>query len=233
MLHTGLGKSWVGHVHEEQPSQWAAGPDTGDDAVRDAALLVARRRMFSDLSDAERDDLVATAVDAAGFSWGPPGRPEDLEAGDLEAWLAAGMFHAMMNAFRERRMLRPPFRRGDATTLDGLLERWVSTEPSFEGHDLPTVDPELVDRFLRQLSPADARLLWMQCEGYTREEIAAMLGIRANAVSVRLRRLRIRLRETLEPLTGATTTGATTAGTTTTGTTMTGDEKQPPSHGVA
>ena len=41
----------------------------------------------------------------------------------------------------------------------------------------------------------------MRCEGYTHEEIADLLGIRANAVTVRLRRLQLRLRETLEPVT--------------------------------
>lgn len=166
------------------------------DAVRGTALRVSRRRMFSDLSDVERDDLVAAALEAYLFAWGPPGRPENLEA-----WLARGMHHAMMAGFRQRRMLRRPVRGGQATSLDGLLEEWLSTESLLGDRDLPAVDAELTDRFLRQLSPADARLLWMHCEGYTREEIGDLLGIRANAVSVRLRRLRIRLGESLDPVT--------------------------------
>jgi RNA polymerase sigma factor (sigma-70 family) len=171
------------------------------EAVRATAVLVARRRMFSDLSDAARAELVDAAVEAYDFAWGPPGRPDDLEA-----WLAAGMYAAMMAAFRERRMLRRPLRIAESTTIEALLEEWLSSEPTLAGTHLPAVDQELTDRFLRQLSPADARLLWMRCEGYTREEIADLLGIRANAVSVRLHRLRIRLRETLAPMTDTTPT---------------------------
>lgn len=183
---------------EERPR---AGVDriADESAVRQTAVLVSGRRMFSDLSDADRDDLVGTAVDAYAFVWGPPGRPDDLEA-----WLALGMYHAMMSTFRERRMLRRPVWSKDATTLAGLLEEWLSAD----GSTSVSVDEELTDRFLRQLSPADARLLWLRCEGYTREEIADLLGIRANAVSVRLRRLRIRLRETLEPVAEPTGDGA-------------------------
>ena len=152
--------------------------------------------MFSDLTDTERADLVETAVEAWAFSWGPPGRPEHVEA-----WLALGMYHAMMAGFRQRRMLRRPARLGESTSLDTMLEEWLSTEHAQADGAMPAADAALTDRFLRQLSPADARLLWMKCEGYTHEEIADVLGIRANAVSVRLRRLQIRLREAVEPIT--------------------------------
>ncbi len=152
--------------------------------------------MFSDLTDAQRDELVDAAVEAWTFAWGPPGRPADAEA-----WLARGMYHAMMGEFGRRRMLVRPVRRRSASSLDDLLEGWVSTEPALADTDPSAPGPGLTDRFLRVLSPADARLLWMRCEGYTHEEIADVLGIRANAVTVRLRRLQLRLRETLEPVT--------------------------------
>jgi RNA polymerase sigma factor (sigma-70 family) len=159
-------------------------------------MRVSHRRMFSDLTEAQRDELVDTAVEAWAFAWGPPGRPENVEA-----WLARGMYHAMMADFRRCRMLRRPARLGESMSLDTLLEEWISSEHPHAKNALPAVDQTVTDRFLRQLSPADARLLWMRCEGYTREEIADLLGIRANAVGVRLRRLKIRLRETLEPVT--------------------------------
>ena len=185
-------------MHDEEDSR--AGSDRiAQGAVRYVAVRVSHRRMFSDLTDAERDALVETAVEAWAFAWGPPGRPDDVEA-----WLALGMYHAMMADFRQRRMLRRPARIGESTSLDSLLEEWLSTEHLQVGSAMPSVDPALTDRFLRQLSPADARLLWMRCEGYTREEIADLLGIRANAVSVRLRRLQLRLRESLEPVTDTT-----------------------------
>jgi DNA-directed RNA polymerase specialized sigma24 family protein len=151
--------------------------------------------MFSDLTDLEREALVEIAVEAWTFAWGPRGRPAEVEP-----WLALGMYHAMMAEFRQRRMLRRPVRAGDALALDGLLEEWMSAEAAPDDGELPVVDSALTDRFLRLLSPADARLLWMRCEGYTREEIAELIGIRPNAVSVRLRRLQIRLRDAVEPI---------------------------------
>ncbi|MGZ8742564.1 MAG: sigma factor-like helix-turn-helix DNA-binding protein [Nocardioides sp.] len=162
---------------------------------RRAAGRVTRRRMFTDLSQAERDGLVKVALDAYAHRWGPRPRP-----GDLEAWIAAGMHRAMMDAFRERHMLNPPARPSLATTLSSLVQEWLAADA---GAGL-VVDAELTDAFLRQLSPADARLLWLRCEGYTREEIADLLGVRPNAVSVRLHRLRVRLRETLDPMTDTT-----------------------------
>lgn len=158
-------------------------------------MRVAGRRMFSDLSDIERAGLAELAVDAWTHAWGPAGQPDDVEA-----WLARGMFSAMMRDFAQRRMLLRPVRR-DALSLDDLVEEWLAAEPAPDGSEPGLNGPALVDRYLRLLSPADARLLWMRCEAFTREEIADVLGIRPNAVGVRLRRLQLRLREALEPLT--------------------------------
>jgi RNA polymerase sigma factor (sigma-70 family) len=185
----------LAHVHEDEASRFDADRDMSRIEFRRAAGRVTRRRMFTDLSQAERDELVKVALDAYAYRWGPRPQPEDLEA-----WIAAGMHRAMMDAFRERHMLRSPARPSLATTLTALLEEWLAADA---GSGL-VVDAELTDRFLRQLSPADARLLWLRCAGYTREEMADLLGIRPNAVSVRLHRLRVRLRETLDPMTDTT-----------------------------
>lgn len=180
-------------VHDEGPTP-GGGTGRADrgKSVRKLALRVAERRMFSDLSAGERRDLVNTAVGAHQHAWGPAGR-----AADLEAWLAVGMYAAMMHAYGEQRMLHREVRRPRATTLEAQLEHWLAADASGTA---AAVDAALVDRYLRQLSPADARLLWLHREGYTREEIAELLNVRANAVSVRLHRLRIRLRDTAAPV---------------------------------
>lgn len=185
----------LAHVHEDDASRFDADREMSRIEFRRAAGRVTRRRMFTDLSQAERDELVKVALDAYAHRWGPRQEP-----GDLEAWIAAGMHRAMTDAFRERSMLRPPARPSHAITLSSLLEEWLAADAGAG----VVVDAELTDRFLRQLSPADARLLWMRCEGYTREEMADLLGIRPNAVTVRLHRLRVRLRETLDPMTDTT-----------------------------
>jgi DNA-directed RNA polymerase specialized sigma24 family protein len=187
----------LAHVHEDDASRFDVDREMSRIEFRRAAGRVTRRRMFTDLSQAERDELVKVALDAYAHRWGPRPRP-----GDLEAWIAAGMHRAMMDAYRERSMLPPPTRPGLATPLSSLLGEWLAADA---GAGL-VVEADLTDGFLRQLSPADARLLWLRCEGYTREEIADLLGIRPNAVSVRLHRLRVRLRETLDLMTDTTAT---------------------------
>ena len=189
-------KVGLAHVHEDDASRFGVDRGLSRIEFRRAAGRVTRRRMFTDLSQAERDALVKAALDAYAHRWGPRPQP-----GDLEAWIALGMHRAMMDAFRERSMLPPPARPSLATTLGSLLEEWLAADAGGSG---PVVDGQLTDRFLRQLSPADARLLWLRCEGYTREEVAGLLGIRPNAVSVRLHRLRVRLGETLDPMTDTT-----------------------------
>ncbi len=183
----------VGNV-TERPSGATEGPGVSQETVRELALRVVGRRMFSDLADDQRAELVDVGVDAHTHAWGPKGRPADLEA-----WLARGMYAAMMESYRQSRMLRPR-RSGAPADLPALLEGWLAAE-----HGLPTppaVDDVLTDRYLRGLGAADARLLWLQSNGFTRDEIADQLGIRPSAVSVRLHRLRVRLRETVESMTG-------------------------------
>jgi DNA-directed RNA polymerase specialized sigma24 family protein len=179
-------------MHEEEPRRFRADGDVRPVDVRAVAVRASRRRLFSDLAPGEREELVSDAVDAYDSAFGPVGRPRDLEA-----WLAMGMYRLMMDDFRTGRMLRPSVRPAGTPELTTLLGEWISTEPDHAG---VVVDETTMDRFVRQLSPADARLLWLTATGYTREEIGDVLGTRPNAVSVRLHRLRIRLRETLEPV---------------------------------
>ena len=153
--------------------------------VYDAAVRVSRRRMFSDLDQADRDDLVGTTIDKYYATWGQLGRPDNIEA-----WVATVMRNAMMDLFRRRRMLRPVAGRGDES-LEELLEQWLPPAPSLS---LPVVDRDAREAFLAGLTPADARLLCLKAEGYTHQEIGDVLGVRANAVDVRLHRLRARLR---------------------------------------
>jgi hypothetical protein len=177
----------------ETPSGATEGPGVSQETVREIALRVVERRMFSDLSDDERAELVRIGIDAATYAWGPRGRPVDLEA-----WLGRGLFAAMMESYRQTRMLRPR-RSGAPADLQALLEQWLATEPaaSLAG---AVVDDALTDRYLRGLGASDARLTWLVSTGFSREEIAGLLGVRPSAVSVRLHRLRVRLRETVESM---------------------------------
>jgi len=47
--------------------------------VRAAAERVVRRRMYSDLSHADREDLVGITIGNFYRRWGPLGRPDDIE----------------------------------------------------------------------------------------------------------------------------------------------------------
>jgi DNA-directed RNA polymerase specialized sigma24 family protein len=149
--------------------------------------------MFSDLAADERAELVDIGVEAHAHAWGPRGRPVDLEA-----WLARGLYAAMMESYRHTHLLRPR-RSGAPADLQALLEQWLAVEPGL-AVPITGVDDALTDRYLHGLSAADARLLWLQSTGFTRDEIARLLGVRPSAVSVRLHRLRVRLRETVESM---------------------------------
>jgi DNA-directed RNA polymerase specialized sigma24 family protein len=182
----------VGHV-TETPSGATEGPGVSQETVRQVALRVVDRRMFSDLSGDERAERVEIGIDAATYAWGPRGRPVDLEA-----WLGRGLFAAMMESYRQARMLRPR-RSGAPADLPALLEHWLAAEPATAAAGT-VADDALTDRYLRGLGAPDARLLWLVSSGFTREEIAGLFGVRPSAISVRLHRLRVRLRETVESL---------------------------------
>lgn len=159
--------------------------------VRAAAERIARRRMYSDLSHADREDLVGITIGKFYRRWGPLGRPDDIEA-----YLARTMYGALMDLYRERRMLPAPVAPVTDRTVDQVLEGWMPPAPSLS---TPVADQDAVDAFYRQLSPADARLLWLKAQGYSSREIGEALDLRPNAVDVRLHRLRARLRGIVGP----------------------------------
>lgn len=160
--------------------------------VRAAAERISRRRMFSELSPAERDDLVGTTIARYYDRWGPRGR-----ADNVEAYLARTMYRALMDLYRERKQL--PVRPVEDDSVDNALDRLLAPAPSLSS---PVVGRAMADAFLAALDPDDARLLWLKAEGYSSREIGEFLGLRANAVDVRVHRLRRRLRELVDPESG-------------------------------
>lgn len=92
--------------------------------VRTPAERVSRRRMFSDLSHADREDLVGTAIGKFYRRWGPLGRPDDIKA-----YLARTMYGVLMDLYRERRMLPAPVAPVAGRTVAQVLEKWMPPAP--------------------------------------------------------------------------------------------------------
>ena len=159
--------------------------------VQAAAERIARRRMFADLSHADREDLVGITIAKFYRRWGPRDRPADIEA-----YLARTMYHALMDLYRERRLLPQPVAPDGSRSVESVLQGWM---PPVRSLSTPVVQQHAVSEFYRQLSPDDARLLWLKAEGYSSREIGEFLGLRPNAVYVRLHRLRQRLHELVDP----------------------------------
>ena len=159
--------------------------------VRAATERVARRRMYSDLSHADREDLVGITIAKFYRRWGAQGRPDDIEA-----YLASTMYTALMDLYRERQRFPEPVAPDSGRSVDEVLQQWM---PPVRSLSTPVVQQHAMAEFYRQLSPDDARLLWLKAEGYSSREIGEFLGLRPNAVDVRLHRLRQRLRELVDP----------------------------------
>jgi RNA polymerase sigma factor (sigma-70 family) len=154
--------------------------------VRGAAEDIARRGKFSDLSAADRDELVGVAISKYYETWGPLGRPDNIEA-----WLSRVMHNALMDQHRARRWLVQPVARDDDGSVQALFERWSPSLPSLS----TTIVNEAATRaFLRGLKSSDAQLLWLKAHGFSSREIADLLHITSNAVDVRLHRLRLKLK---------------------------------------
>ena len=159
--------------------------------VQEAAEQIARRRMFSDLSGHDREELVGIAVEKYYATWGAYGQPANIQA-----WLSTVMFHAMAVLYRDRRRVRPPAAPQPDESAADIMEQLLPPEPSLSG---PFASQDAADRFLGMLAAEDARLLQLAAAGYSHREIGEVLGTKANAVGVRLHRLRARLRELLGP----------------------------------
>jgi len=68
---------------------------------------------------------------------------------------------------------------------------WVSAElPEIGDSGAPFDELDVLDRFLGGLDPLQKAVLLLDLEGLSREQIADVLGLTANAVAIRLTRLR-------------------------------------------
>ena len=152
-------------------------------AVGEQLRRYARRRIDHHTAD----DVVA---DAFAVMWR---RLDEVPVGNELAWCYAVTRLCLMNAQRTQRR------------HEGLIRRLASTEappeaPPWESPAEP--DPDLYTA-LRSLRPADRELLWLWAwEELAPHEIAVVLGISANAASIRLHRARRRLAARLSPVDG-------------------------------
>lgn len=105
-------------------------------------------------------------------------------------WLLAVAYRVVSNRHRSRR-------RQGRLSLRLLSERPASPEPEI----LLDVEIELLHRALDTLREGDRELLRMSSwDGLSNSEIAAVIGIKENAIDQRLFRARARLRDRLEIL---------------------------------
>ena len=129
----------------------------------------------------EADDLVAEAFVVAFRRW------HDLPTEDAEvwAWLVATVRRLTANQ-RRRRTTRERY------VIDALREGWRLT--SIGSHEDAIAEREECLAALAALSESDRELLLLIAwEGLSAVEAAHVLGIRANALAVRLYRARQRL----------------------------------------
>lgn len=140
---------------------------------------------FTAMVEENRDALVRLARRYAG----PDDWQDLLQDMQLQLWRSFGSFDgraqrstwlyrvalntALSHVRKPRREHRP---------LDDMPERGDA------GHAADPLD--VLDRFLGMLDPVQRSLLLLDLEGLPREEIAEVLGLSANAVAIRMTRLR-------------------------------------------
>jgi RNA polymerase sigma-70 factor (ECF subfamily) len=133
------------------------------------------------------DDVVA---DAFAVIWR---RLDEVPAGHELAWCYAVTRLCLSNAQRAHRRQA------------SLIRRLASVESRSETapwEDAADADSDL-RQALRSLRPADRELLWLWAwEDLAPQEIAVLLGVSANAASIRLHRARQRLADQLGRVTG-------------------------------
>jgi RNA polymerase sigma-70 factor (ECF subfamily) len=84
-----------------------------------------------------------------------------------------------------------------STCID-ILRRTPETTPLPEGYDPPADDPALsqhLHHLIELLPDPDRTIVRMHTEGYNYEEIAQQTGLTANNISVRLVRIKEKLRQ--------------------------------------
>lgn len=135
-----------------------------------------------------RSDGEDAAADVFAIAWRRLDQVPAAEA--TRAWLLGVAYRVVGNHYRSRR------RR--AQLSDRLLtERQVPDDPESSGD----VEIELLHRALESLRKGDRELLRMSSwDGLSNGEIAAVIGIKENAIDQRLFRARSRLRNRLDHL---------------------------------
>lgn len=156
-----------------------------------------RQRAFVALVEAH----AGTVVKIARVYAAAPGDQRDLEQEILlSAWQAYPSFRAeaAFNTWLYRLALNV------ALTYVRTQRRRPSATDPLEDHtvELPDGDPldprvEALYGCIRRLDPVDRSLVTMHLDGYAHAEIAEALGASANAIGVRLHRLKARLQTLL------------------------------------
>jgi RNA polymerase sigma-70 factor, ECF subfamily len=133
------------------------------------------------------------AADVFAVAWR---RLDEVPRGDeARAWLIGVAYKVVGNKFRSRH-------RG--VRLSQRLEFTYTTSPS--PPVMPEMDTELIHLALGELSRTDRELIRLTSwDGFSRVEIAQVLGIRVNAVDQRLHRARTRLKAHFDRLVSANT----------------------------
>jgi RNA polymerase sigma-70 factor (ECF subfamily) len=134
-----------------------------------------------------RSDAEDATADVFAVAWR---RIQEMPEGEMaRAWLYGVAFRVVGNQYRGRRRRS----RLSARLAEAPHEPSQPEEPEAEFVELISA--------LGQLSPSDQELLRLSAwDGLTREEIARVLGIKANAVDQRIHRARNRLKSRLDRL---------------------------------
>jgi len=72
----------------------------------------------------------------------------------------------------------------------------ATSSPSFETTHGATGMADVLEHFLAQLGDIDASVLMMYLDGLTPEEMSSVLGVSANAISVRINRMKQKFSDT-------------------------------------
>ncbi|WP_460662904.1 sigma-70 family RNA polymerase sigma factor [Kribbella swartbergensis] len=117
---------------------------------------------------------------------------------NLTAWLYRILRNTFINGYRKRR--REPTTVPEAWEPDSEMDRW-QVEVSAEATVVGSIVDERLQQALSSLPEQHRRvLLLFEVEGFSCQEIAAMVGVPRGTVMSRLHRGRKNLRERLQPV---------------------------------
>jgi RNA polymerase sigma-70 factor, ECF subfamily len=97
----------------------------------------------------------------------------------VESWIYRVSLNAAMTHVSETMKAR---------TLQGAISARATAEP--EGSPAGASTAQILSDFLSRLGEVDASILMMYMDGLTAEEMSGVLGITANAINVRINRLK-------------------------------------------